>query len=107
METVSLIHHHAVGPHTQRTRTLTSVSSGAGIWSSPLDRQVHGSMRSPDVVTARLSFRVHAGGLELRTREGCREVCRAERCDDEQKLVATICAAAGDYRWDGARLVHP
>lgn len=106
LETKSLIHHHTVGPYTERTLTVTPASTGQAAWSFPLDRQRHGSMKYPDVVMARLSFRVHQGGLELRVRAGCDNVCRAEGCGKEQKLLASVCTAAGQYRWDGEHLVR-
>lgn len=106
LETKSLVHHHTVGPYTERTVTVTPISAEQAAWSFPLDRQQHGSMKYPDVVMARLSFRVHEGGLELRVRAGCENVCRAEGCGKEQKLLASICMAAGQYRWAGERLVR-
>jgi hypothetical protein len=105
LETKSLIHHHAVGPYTERTLTVSHVSNAQSPWSFPLDRRRHGSMKYPDVVMARLSFRVHQGGLELRVRAGCQNVCTSERCGKEEKLLATICTSAGKYGWDGERLV--
>lgn len=82
LETASRIHHHTVGPSTSRT---LMVSSRQAHWPFPLDRQVHGSMRSPDVVQARLSFRVRSTRLELRVVAGCKELCTAARgCNEEQ-----------------------
>ena len=108
LETKSLIHHHTVGPYTERTLLVTPVSTSGAEQAPqyfPLDRQLRGSMRRPDVVTARLSFRVHRGGLELRLRAGCDQPCRAKICSKEERLVANLCMGAGQYRWDGERLV--
>lgn len=106
LETMSLIHHHVVGPYTERTLTVTPIAAEHEAMSFPLDRQQHGSMRSPDVVLARLSFRVHDSGLELVIGKGCDHVCQGDGCSKEQKVVTSLCASAGTYRWNGDHLVR-
>ena len=106
LETASLIHHHTVGPYTERTLTVTHDANAQAPSSFPLDRQSHGSMARPDVVFARLLYRVHQTGLELRVRSGCKNVCATERCGAEEKLLARICTSVGTYGWDGEHLVR-
>lgn len=106
VETTSGIHHHEIGPYSARTMTITHATIPPASWSFPLDRQTHGSMKSPDLVAARLSFRVHAAGLELRVQAGCQNLCTTGRCSKEATLLARICTSAGQYRWETNRLVR-
>ncbi|CAN5820969.1 hypothetical protein BH11MYX4_BH11MYX4_48090 [soil metagenome] len=102
LETHSQLHNHELGPYTER---LVSVTRGSRtVTSFPLDRQSHGSMKLPDVVMARLSFRVQPTGLALEIQSGCKGVCSGRPCSGEPARVAAICASAGEHRWTGERL---
>lgn len=109
LETMSTIHHHQVGPYTQRTLTAIRRSDETIIVRFPLDRHHHRSMKYRDTASVLLALRVQESGLELSLRygAGCNASCiAANECKGEAQRVAEICESVGAYVWDGQQLVR-
>lgn len=109
LETISTIHHHAMGFYTDRTLNVARRASGALLLSLPLDRHHHGSIKYRDTASVLLTFRVQQTGLELLQRYdgGCKAPCVATHsCTGEGDRVASVCGSAGVYAWDGQRIVR-
>jgi hypothetical protein len=109
LETMSTIHHHEVGWYTKRTLTLVRRPQGEGIFTLPLDRHHHRSMKYADTASLLLAFRVHQRGLDvsLRYGAGCKASCvAAHTCTGEARRVASLCESVGAYAWDGQQLLR-
>lgn len=109
LETMSMMHHHDVGPYTKATLKVIRRSDEEVVARFPLDRHHHASMKYGDVASVLLAFRVEDSGLDvsLRYGEGCNAPCvAAHDCKGEAGRVAELCESVGAYAWDGYRLAR-